>query len=95
MKRLAALFLIAAILVVVGCQESAQVKAQREQMATQIKTLEEKVVTLETKVEQLTADFAKHMEDFHKKAPAKTTPTPKYQGSQPSGSSGKPPKVGR
>lgn len=94
MKRLAALVLVASILLVFGCQESTQVKAQREQMATQIKTLEEKVSTLETKVEQLTADFTKHIDEFHKKAPAKTSTTPKPRTGS-SSSSGKPSKVGR
>lgn len=93
MKKLAPLFLVAALLVVVGCQESAQVKAQREQMASQVKTLEEKVAALETKVEQSTADFAKHLDEFHKKPPAKTTTTPRAQSGRPS--SGKPTKVGR
>lgn len=76
MKKLIALCLIASIVLVLSCQESAQTKAEREQMAAQIKTLENKVTELGAKVEQLTADFTKHMDDFHKKAAAKTiTPT--------------------
>lgn len=93
MKKLSTLFLVAALLIVVGCQESAQVKAQREQMASQIKTLEEKVAALEAKVEQSTVDFTKHLDEFHKKASAKTTTAPRAQTGTPS--SEKPPKVGR
>jgi len=68
MKKLAAICLIAVIAFVLSCQESAATKAEREQMAAQIKTLEGKVNELGAKVEMMTADFAKHMTDFHTKA---------------------------
>ncbi|MEO0115221.1 MAG: hypothetical protein ABIK93_07060 [candidate division WOR-3 bacterium] len=85
MKKLAALCLIAAIFLVLSCQESAQVKAEREKMAEQIKALEGKVTELGAKVEQLTADYTKHYEEFHaKKAPAKPEkPAPKAPAVKP------------
>lgn len=84
MKKFAALCLIAAIVLVLSCQESAQVRAEREKMVTQIKTVEGKVTELQAKIEQLTNDFNKHMDDFHKKAPAKpATPTTKPPAVKP------------
>jgi outer membrane murein-binding lipoprotein Lpp len=73
MKKFAAICLIAVIAFVLSCQESAATKAEREQMAAQIKTLEGKVTELGAKVEMMTADFVKHMTDFHMKASTKTT----------------------
>jgi len=75
MRTFAAICLIAVVAFVLSCQESAATKTEREQMAAQIKTLEGKVTELGAKVEIMTADFAKHMTDFHTKAPTapKTT----------------------
>lgn len=73
MRTFAALFLIAAIALVLSCQQPAETKAEMDKMAEQIKTLEGKVMEMNTKVEQLIADYAKHMADFHKKS----TPTTK------------------
>jgi outer membrane murein-binding lipoprotein Lpp len=91
MKTFAAICLIAVVAFVLSCQESAATKAEREQMAAQIKTLEGKVTELGAKVEMMTAEFAKHMTDFHTKAtkPAAIKPTP---GKPPAG---KPPRTGR
>ena len=75
MKKFAAICLIASIVLILSCQESAQTKAEREKMAAQIKVLEEKVTEMSAKVEMLTTDFTKHMADFHTKAPAKPTTT--------------------
>jgi hypothetical protein len=77
MKKFVALCMIAAIALVVSCQESAQTKAEREQMTAQIKTLEGKVTEMSAKVEMLMTDFTKHMADFHTKAPARTAPATK------------------
>jgi outer membrane murein-binding lipoprotein Lpp len=78
MKKLAAICLIAVIAFVLSCQESAATKAERDQMAAQIKTLEGKVTELGAKVDQLAADFAMHMQQFHTKAttaPKSTKPS--------------------
>lgn len=89
MKTFAAICLIAVVAFVLSCQESAATKAEREQMAAQIKTLEGKVTELGAKVEMITADFAKHMTDFHTKT---TTST---KNIKPPTQTQKPPRTGR
>jgi len=73
MKKIAALCLIAAVLFVLSCQESAATKAEREQMGAQIKTLETQVTEMGAKLEMLTTDFTNHMNNYHPKKV--TTPT--------------------
>ena len=58
MKKLTALCLIAAIALIVSCQPSAETKAELEKQAAQTKALE-------AKVETLTADLAKHIQEYH------------------------------
>jgi uncharacterized protein YoxC len=68
MKILMALSLIAAIVLIMSCQQPAQIKTEMEKQTAQIKSLESKVDALNVKVEQLITDFNKHMDDFHKKS---------------------------
>lgn len=93
MRKFAALLLVAAVFSLLSCQEPAKAKEERQQMASQIKSLEDKVTQLEGKLDQLTTDFTKHIDEFHKKASAKTTASGAKRPSVTS--SGKPPKVGR
>ena len=89
MKTFAALCLIAAIVLVLSCQESAQTKADMDKMAAQITALEAKVTEMSAKVDMMMTDYNKHMADFHTKAPAKTT---KPATTTPTS---KPPRTGR
>ena len=77
MRIFAALCLIAVVAFVLSCQESAATKAEREQMAAQIKTLEGKVTEMGAKLEMLMTDYTKHIADYHTKpttAPKTTKP---------------------
>lgn len=73
MKTFAAICLIAAIVMVLSCQESAQTQADMEKMAAQITALETKVTEMSAKVDMMMNDYNMHMEQYHKKAPATTT----------------------
>lgn len=90
MKKFAAICLIAVIAFILSCQESAATKAEREQMANQIKTLETQVTELSAKFNQLASDFGMHMQQFHTKAPT----TPKVMKSTQTPAN-KPPRTGR
>jgi outer membrane murein-binding lipoprotein Lpp len=88
MKKLAAICLIAVIAFVLSCQESAATKAEREQMANQIKTLQTQMDQLSAKFDQLATDFGMHMQQFHTKA---TTAPKTVKSTTPA----KPPRTGR
>ena len=68
MRLFTALSLIAAIALIVSCQQPAQSKARMEKQADQIKTLENKVDALNNKLEQFIKDFNQHLDNFHKKS---------------------------